>query len=90
MRYYVMTLFPELIDKGMHTGVLYRAMEEGLLSLDCFHIREYTASKHKRVDDYTYGGGAGMLIQCQPVYDCYQAVMETIKTRAAAEGQEAG
>ena len=90
MRYYVMTLFPELIDKGMHTGVLYRAMEDGIISLDCFHIREYTASKHKRVDDYTYGGGAGMLLQCQPVYDCYQAVMAKIEERAAADGKNAG
>ena len=89
MRYYVMTLFPELIEKGMHTGVLYRAMEDGILSLDCFHIREYTASKHKRVDDYTYGGGAGMLIQCQPVYDCYRAVLDTIEKREK-EAQEAG
>ena len=78
MHFYVMTLFPELIEKGMHTGVLYKAMEAGILSLDTFHIRDYTIEKHKRVDDYTYGGGAGMLIQAQPVYDTYQAVLERL------------
>ena len=79
MHFYVMTLFPELIEKGMHTGVLYKAMEAGILSLETFHIRDYTIEKHKRVDDYTYGGGAGMLIQAQPVYDTYQAVLERIR-----------
>lgn len=79
MHYHVMTLFPELIEKGMHTGVLYRAMEQGVLSLKTYHIREYTIEKHKRVDDYTYGGGAGMLIQAQPVYDTYQAVLRNLE-----------
>ncbi|MCR5251488.1 MAG: tRNA (guanosine(37)-N1)-methyltransferase TrmD [Lachnospiraceae bacterium] len=87
MRYYVMTLFPELIEKGMNTGVLWRAQENALLSLECFHIREYTENKHKRVDDYTYGGGAGMLIACQPIWDCYKAVQARIKEHAEAEGR---
>ena len=87
MHFHVMTLFPELIDKGMHTGVLYRAMEQGILSLETYHIREYTVEKHKRVDDYTYGGGAGMLIQAQPVYDTYQAVLSRIRER---EGDASG
>ncbi|MBR3305934.1 MAG: tRNA (guanosine(37)-N1)-methyltransferase TrmD [Lachnospiraceae bacterium] len=90
MRYYVMTLFPELITKGMNTGVLWRAMEQGLISLDCFHIRGYTKNKHKRVDDYTYGGGAGMLMACQPIWDTYLAVQERIRERAAAEGRSPG
>ena len=47
MHFYVMTLFPELIEKGMHTGVLYKAMEAGILSLETFHIRDYTIEKHK-------------------------------------------
>ncbi len=85
MHFYVMTLFPELIEKGMHTGVLYKAMEAGILSLDTFHIRDYTIEKHKRVDDYTYGGGAGMLIQAQPVYDTYQAVLKRL---SCAEGKK--
>ena len=88
MNYYVMTLFPELIEKGMHTGVLYRAMEEGLLSLECFHIREYTVNRHKRVDDYTYGGGAGMLMACQPIYDCYRAVETRRRLRAWEKGKK--
>ena len=57
MNYHVMTLFPELIEKGMNTGVLYRAIDRGILSLKTYNIRDYVADKHKRVDDYTYGGG---------------------------------
>ncbi|MBR5421887.1 MAG: tRNA (guanosine(37)-N1)-methyltransferase TrmD [Lachnospiraceae bacterium] len=89
MHYYVMTLFPELIEKGMNTGVLWRAMEEGIISLECFHIRDYTANKHKRVDDYTYGGGAGMLMACQPIWDTCLAVKERIAQKALEEGRVA-
>ena len=67
MRFHVLTLFPEMIEQGIATSILGRAMERGLLSLEAVNIRDYTASKHKKVDDYTYGGGAGMLMQAQPV-----------------------
>ncbi|MCR5118521.1 MAG: tRNA (guanosine(37)-N1)-methyltransferase TrmD [Lachnospiraceae bacterium] len=78
MNFHVMTLFPELIEKGMNTGVLYRAMDRGILSLHTYNIRDYVADKHKRVDDYTYGGGAGMLIQAEHVYQTYLDVMRRI------------
>ncbi len=78
MRFHVMTLFPELIEKGMNTGVLYRGMERGIFSLSTYNIRDYVADKHKRVDDYTYGGGAGMLIQAEPVYQNYADIMSRI------------
>ncbi|MBR1471217.1 MAG: tRNA (guanosine(37)-N1)-methyltransferase TrmD [Lachnospiraceae bacterium] len=84
MHFHVMTLFPELIEKGMHTGVLYRAMEQQILSLETYQIRDHVADKHKRVDDYTYGGGAGMLIQAEPVYQTYRAVMERIAPQEGA------
>lgn len=80
MNFYVMTLFPEMVKQGMQTSVLGRAMENGLLSLEAVNIRDYTENKHKKVDDYPYGGGAGMLMQAQPVFDCYQAVMRKIGT----------
>ena len=51
-------------------------MEKGLISVDAVNIRDYTDNKHGRVDDYTYGGGAGMLMQAQPVYDTYRAIRE--------------
>ena len=69
MRFYVLTLFPEMIEQGLATSITGRAMQKGLVSLDAVNIRDYAANKHRKVDDYTYGGGAGMLMQAQPVYD---------------------
>lgn len=74
MNYYVMTLFPEMIEKCLNTSIIGRAMDRGLLSLECVDIRAFTKEKHGHVDDYPYGGGAGMVMQAQPVYDCYQYV----------------
>ncbi len=78
MNFYIMTLFPDMIDAGLNTSILGKAKEKGLLSFTSVNIRDYTTNKHKKVDDYTYGGGAGMLMQAQPVYDCYKAVEEKI------------
>ena len=80
MNFHVLTLFPEMIQAGLETSILGRALEKGFISLEAVNIRDYTTNKHKKVDDYTYGGGAGMLMQAQPVYDAYQAVRE--KTEA--------
>ena len=63
MNYHVLTLFPEMIEQGLHTSIIGRAMEKGLLSLDAVNIRDFSTDKHKRVDDYIYGGGAGLLMQ---------------------------
>ena len=71
MKYYVMTLFPEMVRQGLNTSIIGRAINKGLLSLECMDIRAYTTEKHGHVDDYPYGGGAGMVMQAQPVYDCY-------------------
>jgi len=69
-----MTLFPDMVMNGLNTSILARAMEKKLVEIDAVNIRDYTTDKHKKVDDYTYGGGAGMLMQAQPIYDCYQTV----------------
>ena len=74
MNFYVLTLFPEMIEQGLGTSITGRAMQKGLVSLSAINIRDYAANKHKKVDDYTYGGGAGMLMQAQPVYDACKAV----------------
>lgn len=92
MRFHVLTLFPEMIENGLSTSITGRAIEKGLVSLDAVNIRDYTLNKHGKVDDYTYGGGAGMLMQAQPVYDCCMAVQEKIRTEAgesACEGRPA-
>ena len=74
MKFNVMTLFPEMITNGCSESILKRAIEAGHISCNAVDIRDYTRDKHGKVDDYTYGGGAGMLIGPQPVYDCYQAI----------------
>ncbi|MBR6345072.1 MAG: tRNA (guanosine(37)-N1)-methyltransferase TrmD [Lachnospiraceae bacterium] len=74
MNFHVMTLFPDMIREAMNTSIIKRAMEAGKIGLNAVDIRDYTANKHNRVDDYTYGGGAGMLMQAQPVYDCFKAI----------------
>lgn len=81
MNFHVMTLFPEMIDNAAKTSILGRAIDKGLLSINAIDIRTYTENKHNRVDDYTYGGGAGMLMQAQPIYDCYQDIVAKIKEK---------
>lgn len=76
MNYYVMTLFPEMVYSGLNTSIIGRAMEKNLLSLECVDIRKYTKEKHGHVDDAPYGGGAGMVMQAQPIYDCYMDLCE--------------
>ena len=78
MRFSVMTLFPEMIEASMNSSITGRALENNLISLDVYNIRDYSLDKHKKVDDYPYGGGAGMLMFPQPIYDCYKAIEERI------------
>lgn len=79
MNFHVMTLFPEMINQAMNTSIFGRAMEKGLISLNAVDIREYSEDKHRRVDDYPYGGGAGMVMTPGPVYRTYQAIMNSIQ-----------
>lgn len=76
MRFHVLTLFPEMVLGCLNTSILGRAAARGILEVDAVNIRDYTLDKHKKVDDYPYGGGAGMLMQAQPVFDAYRAVRE--------------
>lgn len=82
MNFHVLTLFPEMVESGLHTSILKRAMDRHLITLSCVNIRDYTQNRHGRVDDYTYGGGAGMLMQAQPVYDACMAVQKTLEKPA--------
>lgn len=74
MNFHVLTLFPEMILQGLAPSIIGRAVEKNMISLDAVNIRDYTQERHGKVDDYPYGGGAGMLMQAQPVYDAYRAV----------------
>lgn len=78
MNYYILTLFPDMVMDGLNTSIIGRAKEKGLLSIEAVNIRDFTENKHNRVDDYPYGGGAGMVMQAQPVYDAYRHVEEKI------------
>mgnify|MGYP002508976410 CR=1 FL=1 len=78
MNYHVLTLFPEMMEQGLHTSILGRAMEKNLIHLDAVDIRDYTKDKHRKVDDYPYGGGAGMVMQAEPVFQACQAVKRRI------------
>ena len=82
MHFHVLTLFPEMILQGVNTSILARAMEKGLLSVEAVNIRDYTLDRHKKVDDYTYGGGAGMLMQAQPVYDAWKSIQDRLEKKA--------
>ncbi|EOS75150.1 tRNA (guanine(37)-N(1))-methyltransferase [Lachnospiraceae bacterium 10-1] len=85
MNFHVLTLFPEMILQGLGTSIIGRAISKGSISLEAVNIRDYTLNKHKKVDDYPYGGGAGMLMQAQPVYDTWKAVREKIRARGGNE-----
>ena len=81
MNFHILTLFPEMIEQGLNTSIMGKAIDNGYVSLNAINIRDYTISKHKKVDDYPYGGGAGMVMQAQPIYDAWQAVCEKIGSR---------
>lgn len=70
----VATLFPALCEAVLQESIVGRARKKGLLDIRCHNIRDYTQDKHRRVDDSPYGGGMGMVMQAQPIYDCFRAV----------------
>jgi len=82
MNYRVLTLFPEMVLEGLNTSIIGRAIEQGLLTLECTDIRDYSGNKHLKVDDYPYGGGAGMVMQAGPVFGAYEAASKNIKGKA--------
>ena len=81
MNFHILTLFPEMVMDGLNTSIIGRAQSKGLLSVEAINIRDFAEDKHNRVDDYTYGGGAGMLMQAGPVYGAYQSVVEKAKSK---------
>lgn len=81
MKFYILTLFPEMVLEGLKTSIIGKAVENEYVSIEAVNIRDYTIEKHKKVDDYPYGGGAGMVMQAQPVYDAYLAIVDKIGFR---------
>ncbi len=78
MKFYILTLFPEMVINGLNTSIIGRAVEKGLLSIEAINIRDYTTERHGKVDDYPYGGGAGMVMQAEPVYAAYQSIVTRV------------
>lgn len=76
MRFDIMTLFPELVESVLGESIIGRARKNGYISVYSHNIRDYAKNKHRKVDDAPYGGGKGMLMATQPIYDCYKAVKE--------------
>ncbi len=75
MDFHVMTLFPEMIENAAAVSIMGRAVKAGHIQVDAVNIRDYAQNRHNRVDDYPYGGGAGMVMQAEPVYLCYQDII---------------
>ena len=81
MNYHVLTLFPDMVTDGLHTSIIGRAVEKGILTVEAINIRDYTKEKHGHVDNAPYGGGAGMVMQAAPVCDAYEALCARLGKR---------
>lgn len=81
MKFTVMTLFPEMVLDGLHTSIMGRAQDAGIIEVKAVNIRDYTLDKHKHVDDYPYGGGAGMVMSAEPIYRCYEDIINESKIK---------
>jgi tRNA (guanine37-N1)-methyltransferase len=78
MRFDVMTLFPEMVERTLSESIIGRAQTAGIIEVKCHNIRDFSTDKHRKTDDTPYGGGMGMVMTCQPIYDCYRHVKSEI------------
>ncbi len=78
MKFDVMTLFPDMVRGVLSESIIGRAQSGGLIEVVCHDIREFSKDKHRKVDDTPYGGGVGMVMSCQPIYDCFTSIAEAI------------
>lgn len=75
MNFYILTLFPEMIKDTMSHSIMGKAQDEDKINIECINIRDFAGNKHNQVDDYPYGGGAGMVMQPQPIYNAYESII---------------
>ena len=78
MRIDILTLFCDMCESVLSESIIGRARQAGKVEINCIDIRDYTNDKHRRVDDKPYGGGMGMIMQAQPIYDCFNSLCETL------------
>lgn len=76
MKFDVMTLFPGMVKTVLEESIIGRAQSAGIITVDCHNIRDFSLDKHKKTDDTPYGGGVGMVMTCQPIYDCYKSIID--------------
>lgn len=81
MRFHILTLFPQMVLDGLNTSITGRAVQSQRIEIKAIDIRDFSQNKHKKVDDYPYGGGAGMVMQAQPIFDAYQSIVNEIGYR---------
>ena len=81
MNFHILTLFPEMVMDGLNTSIIGRAIDAGLLEINAVNIRDYSTNKHMKVDDYPYGGGAGLVMQPEPVYRAYKDLEKDMKKK---------
>lgn len=81
IRFDVLTLFPSMFEAVLGDSIIGRARENGIIEMQFTDIRDFTTNKHRKVDDYPYSGGGGMLMQAQPVYDAYMSVIENLRKK---------
>ena len=82
MRFDVMTLFPDMVRGVLSESIIGRAQSAGIIEVECHNIRDYSTDKHRKTDDTPFGGGVGMVMTCQPILDCYEAVRSKIPADA--------
>lgn len=87
MHFHIMTLFPEMIMDGLNTSIIGRAVKNGHISIDAVNIRDFAGNKHGQVDDYPYGGGAGMVMQPGPIYRAWEHIKDNIQNRKSEGNQ---
>lgn len=81
MNFHVLTLFPEMIEKGLKHSITGRALENGQITLNAVNIRDYSTDKFQHVDDYPYGGGAGMVMQAEPIFRAYEDMTKDMEKK---------
>lgn len=74
MNFYILTLFPEMVYQGLNHSMIKRAVDNNIININCIDIRDFSGNKHKSVDDYPFGGGAGMLMRAEPIYNAYKSI----------------
>lgn len=82
MNFYILTLFPEMIKNGLEHSIIKKAIEKNIISIYPINIRDFSNNKHNKVDDYPYGGGHGMILKAQPIYDAFLSIKNKISNNA--------